>query len=120
MRQGEVYWLHFGPVEGSSPAGRRPALVVQHDRFNRSAISTTVVAAITSNLRLGAMPGNVRLRRGEAGVPRASVINVSQIRTIDRTRLVERVGVLGTDKMRDVLKGLALLLGTDEVADSGT
>lgn len=113
IRQGEIYWLRFGLAEGSEPAGRRPALVVQHDRFNRSAISTTVVAAITSNLRLGAMPGNVRLRRGEAGLPRASVVNVSQIRTIDRVRLAERVGALGADRMREVLEGLALLLGTD-------
>jgi mRNA interferase MazF len=117
IRQGEVYWLQFGAADGSAPAGRRPALVVQHDRFNRSAISTTVVAAITSNLRLGAMPGNVRLRRREAGLPRASVVNVSQIRTIDRTRLIDRVGVLRTSRMRDVLKGLVLLFGTDEVAD---
>ena len=65
------------------------------------------------------MPGNVRLRRGEAGLPRASVVNVCQIRTIDRTRLVDRVGVLGASKMRDVLEGFALLLGTDEVADDG-
>jgi mRNA interferase MazF len=119
IRQGEIYWLHFGPVEGSAPARRRPGLVVQHDRFNRSAISTTVVAAVTSNLRLGAVPGNVRLRRGEAGLPRASVVNVSQIRTIDRARLGERLGMLGTGKMRDVLSGLALLLGTDEVVHDG-
>ena len=117
IRQGEIYWLHFGPVEGSEPAGRRPALVVQHDRYNRSAISTTVVAAVTSNLRLGAMPGNVRLRRGEAGLPRASVVNVSQIRTVDRTRLADRVGVLGPARMRAVLQGLALLFGTDELSD---
>ena len=116
IRQGEIYWLHFGPAEGSAPAGRRPALVVQHDRFNRSAISTTVVAAVTSNLRLGAMPGNVRLARGEAGLPRASVVNVSQVRTIDRTRPVDRGGVLATGRMRDVLRGLALLLGTEEAA----
>jgi mRNA interferase MazF len=118
IRQGEIYWLHFGDADGSALAGSRPALVVQHDRFNRSSISTTVVAAITSNLRLGAMPGNVRLRRGEAGLPLASVVNVSQIRTIDRTRIVDRVGVLGTSKMREVLEGLALLLGTDEVANA--
>ena|SRR5580700_8742212 len=118
IRQGEVYWLHCGDAEGSAPAGRRPALVVQHDRFNRSTISSAVVAAITSNSRLGAMPGNVRLRHGEAGLPHPSVVNVSQIRTIDRTRLVDRVGMLGISKMRDVLKGLALLLGTDEVADN--
>ena len=119
IRQGEIYWLHFGPPEGSAPAGRRPALVVQHDRFNRSAISTAVVAAVTSSLRLGAMPGNVRLRQGEAGLPRASVVNVSQLRTIDRTRLHDRVGILGPARMRDVVKGLALLLGTDEVANDG-
>ena len=63
MRQGEVYWLRFGGT-GSEPAGRRPAVVVQHDRFNRSAIQTTVVAAITSNLRLSAMLENVRLLQG--------------------------------------------------------
>lgn len=117
IRQGEVYWLHFGPAEGSAPAGRRPAVVIQHDRFNRSAISTTVVAAVTSNLRLSAMPGNVRLRRGEAGLPRASVVNISQIRTIDRSRLVERVGALGAGKMRELLKGLALLFGTEDLSD---
>ena len=120
IRQGEIYWLHFGAAEGSAPGGRRPALVIQHDRFNRSAISTTVVAAVTSNLRLGAMPGNVRLRRGEAGLPHASVVNVSQIRTVDRTRLVDQAGVLGPSRMHDVLRGLALLFGTDPVADGNT
>jgi mRNA interferase MazF len=112
MRQGEVYWLHFAG-QGSEPEGRRPALIVQHDRFNRSAIQTTVVAAITSNLRLAAMPGNVRLRKGEAGLPRPSVVNVTQLRTIDRERLTEKVGLLGPDRMRAVLAGLALVLGLD-------
>ena len=116
MRQGEVYWLDFGDTDGSEPAGRRPAVVVQDDRFNRSAISTTVVAAITSNLRLADMPGNVRLRSGEAGLPRPSVVNVSQMQTVDRSRLRERVGALGPARLRDVLKGLTLLLGTDRLA----
>jgi len=120
IRQGEVYWLHFGAAEGSAPAGRRPALVVQHDRFNRSTIATTVVVAVTSNLRLAAIPGNVRLRSGEAGLTRASVVNVSQIRTVDRIRLGERVGVLRPARMREVLEGLALLLGTDEVTREDT
>jgi mRNA interferase MazF len=115
IRQGEVYWLNFGSPEGSEPAGRRPAVVVQHDRFNRSTISTTVVAVVTSNLRLAAMPGNVRLPRGEAGLPQPSVINVSQLRTIDRSRLGERVGMLGSARLLEVLRGLALLFGTDEV-----
>jgi mRNA interferase MazF len=88
-------------------------VVVQHDRFNRSAIATTVVAAITSNLRLADAPGNVRLRKGEANVPRACVVNVSQLLTVDRTRLGALVGSLGGIRLREVLDGLALLLGTE-------
>ncbi|PYQ59715.1 MAG: type II toxin-antitoxin system PemK/MazF family toxin [Acidobacteria bacterium] len=118
IRQGEVYWLHFGAPEGSEPAGRRPALVVQHDRFNRSAISTIVVAAVTSNLRLAAMPGNVRLRRGEAGLSRPSVVNVSQLRTVDRSRLSDRVGVLGPTRLKEVLQVLVLLFGTEDLASA--
>lgn len=113
IHQGDVYWLHFGRAEDSAPAGRRPALVVQHDRFNRSSMSTTVVVAITSNLPLSGMPGNVRLRRGEAGLSKPSVVNVSQIRTVDRTHLGERIGSLGPARLRDVLTGLTLLLGTE-------
>jgi mRNA interferase MazF len=112
MRQGEVYWLRFAG-QGSEPDGRRPALVVQHDRFNRSAIQTTVVAAITSSLRLAAMPGNVRLRKGEANLPRSSVVNVTQLRTIDRERLTEKVGQLAPGRVREVLDGLALVFGLD-------
>ena len=115
MRQGEVYWLSFSGT-GSEPDGRRPALVVQHDRFNRSAINTIVVAAITSNLRLDAMPGNVRLRKGEANLPRPSVVNVTQLRTVDRARLERPIGALGGTRMREVLAGLALVLGLDEPA----
>ncbi len=120
IRQGAIYWLHFGAPEGSAPAGRRPAVVVQHDRFNRSAISTMVVAAITSNLRLADMPGNVRLRRGEGGLPRASVVNVSQLGTVDRQRLGERIGVVDDKRIRDILRGIALLVGTDQSSDSET
>ena len=115
MRQGEVYWLRFAGT-GSEPAGRRPAVVVQDDRLNRCAIQTTVVAAITSNLRLAAAPGNVRLRRGEAGLPRPSVVNVSQLRTLDRSRLAEHVGTLGPERIREVLHGLALVFGLDRIA----
>ena len=115
MHQGEVYWLRFRG-EGSEPRGRRPALVVQHDRFNRSAIATTVVTAITSNLRLAAMPGNVRLRKGEANLPRACAVNVSQLLTVDRVRLERPHGALTHARLRQVLQGLALLFGTDPAA----
>ena len=117
-RQGEVYWLHcLG--RGSEPLGRRPAVVVQHDRFNKSAIGTTVVAAITSNLRLAAMPGNVRLRKGEAGLPRPSVVNVSQLRTVDRTRLTDVAGTLSGVRTQQVLDGIALVLGLERDCADG-
>lgn len=112
IRQGEVYWLHLFGI-GSEPAGRRPAIIVQADHFNRSAINTAVVAAITSNLRLGEMPGNVRLRKGEAGLPQPSVVNVSQLRTVDRSRLSDRIGTVGDDRLDQIRRGLALVLGIE-------
>ncbi len=116
MRQGDVVWFRFGG-EGSEPAGRRPALVIQDDRFNLSAINTIVVAAITSNLRLAAMPGNVRLRKGEANLPRPCVVNVTQLRTLDRARLGKPLGRLGPARINEVLGGLALVLGIDRLAE---
>ena len=104
----------FGEVVPNQ-TGSVEAVVVQHDRFNRSAISTTVVAAVTSNLRLAGMPGNVRLRKGEANLARPSIVNVSQIGTIDRDRLVDKVGSLGPARLREVLNGLGLVLGLSGV-----
>jgi mRNA interferase MazF len=77
------YWVSFAASRGSEPWGRRPALVLQHDRFNHSRLNTVVVAAVTSNLRYAMLPGNVRLRKGEGNLPRACVVNVTQIQTID-------------------------------------
>ena len=116
MRQGEVYWLHFAG-SGSEPSGRRPALVIQHDRFNRSAIQTTIVAAITSNLLLAGVPGNVRLKKGEANLPRPCVVNMTQVRTIDRDRLRELIGTIGPRRIREVLKGLSLVYGLDDLLE---
>jgi len=116
MRQGEVYWLHF-EGSGSAPAGWRPAVLVQDDRFNRSAIQTTVVAAITSNLRLAAKPGNVHLREGEANLPRESVVNVTQLVTVDRSRLGTPLGSLRPARVRQVVEGLALVFGCDRLTD---
>lgn len=113
MRQGEVYWLRFHG-EASEPSGRRPAVVVQHDRYNLSTIRTTVVAAITSNLRLAAKPGNVRLAKGEANLPKPSVINVTQVLTVDRARLADRIGVLRPQRLIEVLRGLALVFGIEQ------
>lgn len=112
MRQGEIYWLTFDSL-GSESAGHRPALVLQDDRFNQTAIRTTIVAAVTSNLRLAEVPGNVRLRRGEARLPRASVVNVTQLHTVDRRRLGARIGALGPERLGEVLRGVSLAFGLD-------
>ncbi len=109
IRQGQVYWLDFGPARGSAPAKRYPCVVVQNDVFNQSAIATSVVCLITSNLSRAQAPGNVLLKRGEANLPKASVVNVSQILTVDKAELVECVGRLSGKAASAVREGLHML-----------
>lgn len=109
IRQGQVYWLDFGPAAGSAPGDRHPCVVVQNDIFNRSAIRTSVVCLITSNLSRANAPGNVLLRRGEANLPKASVVNVSQILTVDKAELVELTGKLSGAAASAVRDGLQML-----------
>lgn len=110
VRQGEVYWIDFGPAKGSAPANRHPCVVVQSDVFNRSLISTTVVCLITSNLRRTMAPGNVVLRKGDANLQKASVVNVSQVATVDKRDLAERIGKLPAGTVDVIRNGLQLLL----------
>jgi len=107
--QGQVYWLDFGPAAGSAPAERHPCVVVQNDVFNRSAIATSVVCLITSNLSRANAPGNVLLKKGEANLPKASVVNVSKILTVDKAELVECTGKLSGAAAGAVRDGLHLL-----------
>jgi mRNA interferase MazF len=109
IRQGEVYWIDFGPVTGSVPAERHPCVVVQSDVFNRSRIATTVVCLITSNVSLARAPGNVALSKGEANLPKASVVNVSQVLTVNKAELVECAGRLPTRIIDAIRDGLQLL-----------
>ena len=109
IRQGQVYWLDFGPAVGSAPAERHPCVVVQNDVFNRSAIATSVVCLITSNLSRAGAPGNVLLKKGEANLPKASVVNVSQILTVDKAELAECAGKLSGAAIEAVRDGLHLL-----------
>jgi mRNA interferase MazF len=111
IRQGQVYWLDFGPAAGSAPADRHPCVVVQNDIFNRSAIQTSVVCLITSNLTRADAPGNVMLKRGEAGLPKTSVVNVSQILTVDKAELVECTGKVSASSVAAVSEGLHMLFG---------
>lgn len=110
VRRGEIWWAELGAARGSAPALRRPALIIQSDAFNRSAIGTVVVATLTSNLARGDDPGNVILPRAASGLPKASVVNVSQIVTVDRSALVSRVGRLSGHHLARVGEGLRLAL----------
>jgi mRNA interferase MazF len=109
--QGEVWWADLAEPHGSEPGHRRPVLVVQGEAFNRSEIATVVIVPLTSNLRWADAPGNVLLRARSTGLPRDSVANVSQIVTLDRTVLIERVGRIATVKLDLVLRGIDIVLG---------
>jgi mRNA interferase MazF len=109
VRQGEVYWLDFGSVQGSAPADRHPCVVVQSDVFNRSLIATTVVCLITPNTGRAGAPGNVALRKGEANLPKPSVVNVSQILTVDKSELIELLGRVSSSSIEAIRNGLQLL-----------
>lgn len=109
IEQGTVFWVDLSRPFGSEPGFRRPCLVVQGDTFNRSRLNTTIVCTITTNLRLAAMPGNVGLDPGEGGLTEASVVNVTQVITVDRQRLREQIGVLSAARLDEVLRGLALV-----------
>lgn len=109
IHQGDVVWISLPPAKGSAPQGRRPAVVLQHDRFNNTALATAVVIAITSQLKYAELPGNVRLRKGEAGLARASVVNVTQIAAVDRDLLGPRLGALSAARLAQVWSGVRLV-----------
>lgn len=109
VARGEVWWTDFGDPVGSSPGYRRPAVIVSSDRFNRSQIKTVIVAAITSNTRLGLAPGNVTLPEGL--LPKPSVINVTSLFTVDRDQLVEHLTDLPVLEANALNEGLRLVLG---------
>jgi len=110
IAQGEVWWADLGEPSGSAPGFRRPVVVVQGDAFNRSRIATVVCVALTSDLHWAEAPGNVLLDAKLTGLPKDSVANVSQLVTLDRAALTERVGALSAGKLELVLLGIDIVL----------
>jgi len=110
MKRGEVWWADMPEPAASEPGFRRPVLIIQSDQFNRSRISTVVAAAITSNIKLGMAPGNVTLSKKAVGLDRESVVNVSQLITLDRSFLNDRAGKICGAKMQEVDEGVRLVL----------
>jgi mRNA interferase MazF len=110
IRQGDIYWVDLGEPIGSEPGFRRHHVVLQNDVFNGSRIHTVVVCALTFNLRQAEAPGNVLLTPGEANLSKQSVVNVSQIFTVDKRQLEDKIGSLSMLRVREILEGIRLVL----------
>lgn len=110
MQRGEIWWATLREPTGSEPGFRRPVLVVQDDAFNRSRIQTVIVLVLTTNTELAKAPGNVLLPKKATSLPHESVANVSQLITIDKSFLSERVGSLPLDLQEQVDAGLRMIL----------
>ena len=113
IQRGDIYWVNFSPGKGSEPTGRRPGLVIQSNALNDSKLNTVVMLAITSTLKFGELPGNVMLRKGEANMQRKCVINATQIKSVDKMSLVEKIGTLSNQKLEEVVQGLKLVMDMD-------
>lgn len=110
MQRGDIWWATLPDPHGSAAGYRRPVLIVQANAFTVSRIATVIVVAVTSNLRLATAPGNVLLPANESGLPRDSVVNVSQVLTLDKGMLDGQVGAVSQGTMEEVERGFRLVL----------
>jgi len=115
INQGDIFWIELKKPSGSEPGYRHPHVVIQNNLFNRSLINTVVVCALTSNLKRAKAPGNVLLDKGEANLPKKSVINISQIFTVNKSDLSEKIGSLTRERFSQVYEGIKLLAEPREV-----
>ena len=116
IRQGDVYWIDLDEPQGSEPGYRHPHVVVQNNLFNASKIGTVVVCALTSNLKRGEAPGNVLLKKGEANLKKDSVVNITQLVTVDKTDLIQQIGTLSPARVRQIVDGIKLLIEPREIS----
>lgn len=115
IKQGDIFWVDFGSPKGSEPGYRHPHVIIQNNVFNASKINTIVICALTSNLKWARSPGNVLLKKGEGNVPKDSVVNISQIATVDKSFLEEKIGTLPPSKIKQIIDGVKLLIKPLEV-----
>jgi mRNA interferase MazF len=115
INQGDIFWIDFGTPDESEPGYRHPHLVIQNNLFNRSRINTVVVCSLTSNMKRAGSPGNVTLNKGEANLPKKCVVNISQLFTVNKGDLSEKIGTLSKDRFLQVLQGIRLLTEPREV-----
>jgi len=115
IKQGDIYWVDLGEPRGSEPGFRRPYVVVQNNIFNKSRINTVIVCSLTSNVKRVGMPGNVLLKKGEANLQKESVVNVTQVSTVDRLELDEKIGTLSSERVHQIIAGLKLVIEPKEI-----
>lgn len=115
INQGDIFWIDFSPPDGSEPGFRHPHLVIQNNLFNRSRINTVVVCTLTSNMKRAGVPGNIVLSKAEANLPKKSVVNITQIFTVNKSDLSEKIGTLSKKRILQVLQGIRLLTEPREV-----
>jgi len=115
IKQGEIFWVDLAEPKGSEPGYRHPHIVIQNNLFNASRINTIVVCSLTSNLSRAKAPGNVLLNKGEANLPKKSVVNISQIFTVNKSDLVEKLGQVSEKRIMEILDGIKLLTEPREV-----
>ena len=113
IQQGDVFWLDTGDVKGRALAFRRPHVVIQGNPFNQSQIPTIVVCPITSNINKAHLPGNILLRKGEADLPKDSLVRTSEFQTVDREHLVEKIGTLSLERVEEIIKSIKIVLDMD-------
>ncbi len=110
IMQGDIYWIELGPPKDSEPGFCHPFVVIQNNVFNASRINTVVVCALTTNLSRSQAPGNVTLDIGEANIVKKSVVNISQVVTINKSDLKDKIGSLSSKKTKEIIEGIKLLL----------
>jgi mRNA interferase MazF len=110
IHQGDIYWIELDEPEGSGPGYKHPHVIVQNNLFNSSKIRTVLVCPLTTNLKRASAPGNVLLDKKESNLPKQSVVNVSQLFTVDKARLDEYVGTVSTKRFTEILNGIKLVL----------
>ena len=120
IRQGDLFWITLSEATGSNPAYRHPHVVVQNNLFDDSRINTAVVCTLTSNLKRAEAPGNVLLEAKESGLPKASVVLVSQLFTVDKSDLTDHIGSLSKKRVRQILDGIHLVIEPRETNDKAS
>ncbi len=115
IKQGDIYWINLGIPSGSAPGFKQLHVVIQNNIFNLSRINTVVVCALTSNLKRAKAPGNVLLKKGEANLKKDSVVNITQIITVDKTDLIDQIGSLPQVRITQIIEGIDLLIKPREL-----